>query len=181
MCKDAPSLTRRISSSTCKRRSRRTPYQALVKIETVAARASHQETLIQTNKEVEELRKVRCSAADLREEAFLQKRQSTVNQLTHQLQEVVNSLSESQDFKDFETACSSGSANAPGKPFVFSEFSTLQEQTSEQTSAAQIQAIPQQRFCQKLAHSGAFTAYGRGKSTKLHGQAAEVQRPGIAV
>ena len=122
MCKDAPSLTRRISSSTCKRRSRRTPYQALVKIETVAARASHQETLSQTNKEVEELRKVRCSAADLREAAFLQERQSTVTQLTHQPQEVVNSLSESQDFKDLETASSSGSPNAPGKPFVFSEF-----------------------------------------------------------
>ena len=132
MCKDAPSLTRRISSSTCKRRSRRTPYQALVKIETVAARASHQETLIQTNKEVEELRKVRCCATDLREAAFLQERQSTVTQLTHQPQEVVNSLSESQDFKDLETASSSGSANAPDKPFVF--FRVFQLCRSRQAS-----------------------------------------------
>ena len=57
-------------------------------------------------------------------ETELPEGQSTVNQFTHQmmeLQEVINSFSESQDFKDLETASSSGSADAPAKP-LFSEF-----------------------------------------------------------
>ena len=37
------------------------------------------------------------------------------------LQKIINSLSESQDFKDLETASSSGSADAPANP-LFSEF-----------------------------------------------------------
>ena len=52
----------------------------------------------------------------------------TVNQLTQQvreLQEVKHSLSGSQDFKDLETASSSGSTHAPGKQSVFPKFSNL--------------------------------------------------------
>ena len=55
----------------------------------------------------------------------LRESESTVNQLTNQmkeLQEVVNSLSESEAFKDLETSSSSGSVHAPGKPFVFRVF-----------------------------------------------------------
>ena len=73
------------------------------------------------HKKVEEYRNVRCSEAELRAEGFqdaisqvdesnleteLRESESTVNQLTHQikaLQEVIHSLSESQDFKDLET------------------------------------------------------------------------------
>ena len=84
--------------------------------------------------EVEELRKTRRSEAELREEAYqdaisqegghildheLRDSQSTVEKLTLELQEpqeVIISLSESQDIKGLETASSSGSVHAPGKP-----------------------------------------------------------------
>ena len=36
-----------------------------------------------------------------------------------EMQKVLSSFSESQDFKDLETARSSGTADAPGKPTVF--------------------------------------------------------------
>ena len=93
--------------------------------------------------EVEELRKTRRSESELREEAYqdaisqdvgnnletdLWEIQSTVNKLTRQikeLQEVINSLSESQDFKDLETASCSGSAHGPGKQSVFPSFSSF--------------------------------------------------------
>ena len=51
----------------------------------------------------------------------LRESHSTVNQCTHQikeLQQVANSLSESQVIKDFETVSSSGSAHAPGTPLI---------------------------------------------------------------
>ena len=101
---------------------------------------AHQETLMHMEREVEELRKFRCSEAEVCEEACVdavsedgesnletesRESQCTVNQLTHQmleLHEVINSLSDSQYFKDFETASNSGRAHAPGNPFVFSEF-----------------------------------------------------------
>ena len=63
----------------------------------------------------------------------LRESQSTVNQLADQIQElheVINSLSESQDFKDLETASSSGSTHAPGKPSVFPSFQTFLAATS---------------------------------------------------
>ena len=50
---------------------------------------------------------------------------STVEKLTQEileLQEVLNSYSESQDVKDLETASSSGSAQALGKLSVFQSF-----------------------------------------------------------
>ena len=74
------------------------------------------------SEEVEELRNARFSEERLREEAYvdaiseddgnnletrLRESQSTVNQLTRQIEElqvVVVSLKESQDFKDLETA-----------------------------------------------------------------------------
>ena len=63
----------------------------------------------------------------------LRESQSTVNRLAHQireLHEMINSLSESQDFKDLETASSSGSTHAPGKPSVFPSFQTFPAATS---------------------------------------------------
>ena len=51
--------------------------------------------------------------------------QSTVNKLTQpirELQKVLNSLSESQDCKDLETASSSGLTRAPGIPSVIPSF-----------------------------------------------------------
>ena len=95
---------------------------------------AHQVTLSCVREEVEELRKTRRYDAELREEASqdavshegekildteLLESQSTVNQLAHQireLHEVTNSLSDSQDFKDLETASSPRSTHAPGKP-----------------------------------------------------------------
>ena len=60
-------------------------------------------------------------------ETELRESLSTVNKLTRQikeLQEVGNSLHESQDFKVLETASSSGSTHAPGIPVVFPRFSS---------------------------------------------------------
>ena len=101
---------------------------------------AHQETFIRMSEEVEEFRKAFCSETQLRDEAYmdamsqddgnsleieLRRSQSTVNQLTNQieeLQEMAHSLSDSQQLKDLDTASSSGFAHAPGKPLVFSEF-----------------------------------------------------------
>ena len=90
------------------------------------------------SQESEELRNARWSEARLREEAYvdansqgesgvkiedkLLESQSTSKQLTQQikeLQEVVSSWQEAQDFKNLETASSSGSVHAAGKPSVF--------------------------------------------------------------
>ena len=102
---------------------------------------AHQETLTRMCPEVEELKKIRCSEAELREEAFMdaisqddgnkletesREIQSTVHELTHQTnepQEEANLLSESQDFKYLETASCSGSAHAPGNDEFFRVFS----------------------------------------------------------
>ena len=54
--------------------------------------------------------------------------QSTFEKLSLEMpevQEVINSLGESQDFKDLETASGSGSAHAPGKPSVFPRCSSF--------------------------------------------------------
>ena len=101
---------------------------------------AHEETLVRLSEEMEELRNVRYSNEKLLEEAYmdansqfdmnnlemkLQESQSTVNQLTHQikeLEEVVNSLMESQDLTDLETARSSGSIHAPSKQMIFLVF-----------------------------------------------------------
>ena len=55
--------------------------------------------------------------------SFLFKResQSTVNQLMVQIQELqdkVNSLNDSRDFFDLQTASSSGLSRVPGQPFI---------------------------------------------------------------
>ena len=58
-------------------------------------------------------------------EIKLQESSSTVIQLTHRikkLQDLVNSLKESQDFRDLKTASCTGSTHASGKQVVFSEF-----------------------------------------------------------
>ena len=101
---------------------------------------AHQETIVRLSEEMEESRKVRYPNEKLREEADmdansqfdmnnmemkLQESQSTVNQLTHhlkELQEEVNSLKESQDFTDLQTATSSGSIHAPSKQIIFLVF-----------------------------------------------------------
>ena len=57
----------------------------------------------------------------------LRESQFTVNLLTLQiqeLQEIVNSMSAFQNFKDLQTASSSGSAHASGKPQGFPRFSS---------------------------------------------------------
>ena len=91
-------------------------------------------TLTHMTCEVKELRETRHSIAELRggahQDAFSQdgednldselwESQSTANKLPHQMkepQEVISSMSASQDFKDLETACSSVSSHVPGKP-----------------------------------------------------------------
>ena len=47
-----------------------------------------------------------------------------------EIHEVLSSYSESQDFKDLETARGSGSAQAPGKLSVFPSFQALPAATS---------------------------------------------------
>ena len=99
-----------------------------------------QETLIRLSEEVEELRDVRFSEAKLCEEAYveansqhqednleikLQESWSTANKLTHQIKELqnqVNSLKGCQDFRDLETASSSGSTHAPDRQVVLPCF-----------------------------------------------------------
>ena len=86
------------------------------------------------SEEMVEFRKAFCSEAQLRKEAYvdamslddgnhleieLRRSQSTVNELTNQieeLQEMVHSLSDSQQLKDLDTASSSAFSRAPGKP-----------------------------------------------------------------
>ena len=38
---------------------------------------------------------------------------------------------------------------------------------------------PSTEICQKLANRGASTVYGTGKPTKIHGRAAQAQRPRV--
>ena len=87
---------------------------------------------MQRSKAVEELRKVRCSEAEVREEPYmdavsqdreknleieLRERPSTVNQLTHQMKELQEVLVVSLKIsKDLETASCLGSVRAPAKP-----------------------------------------------------------------
>ena len=91
--------------------------------------------------EVDELRNLRWSESRLREEASsghqlagrqqrkiegkLPESESLVHQLTQQikeLQHVVNSLQEAQEFNLYETASSSGPLHAPDQPSCFPSF-----------------------------------------------------------
>ena len=103
---------------------------------------AHQATLDRMSQEVMPLRKIGVLKQNCVKEAYqdaisqddvtyleteLRESLSTVNKLTRQiqeLQEVGNSLNESQDFKVLETASSSGSTHVPGKPLVFPRFSS---------------------------------------------------------
>ena len=73
--------------------------------------AALQETRIETFQEMEELKKICCTEAER-----TQQLQSAVNQFTLQiqaLQDKVNSLNDSSDFYDPETASSSGLSHVP--------------------------------------------------------------------
>ena len=82
-----------------------------------------QETRIGTLQETEESKKICGTGAErtqrLRMDELSQDSQSTVNQLTVQIQELqdkVNSLNDSSDFHDLETANTSGFSHIPSRP-----------------------------------------------------------------
>ena len=76
----------------------------------------------------------------------LRESQSTVNQLTVQiqgLQEHINSLSDARDFKDLETASSSVSFHAPSQPMVLPSFlDKLRRDSSPQFDTRKLCILP---------------------------------------
>ena len=82
---------------------------------------------------MEELKEICCTEAErtqgLRADEFsrdeLRESQSSMNQLTVQIQELqvtVNFLNDSRDSKDLVTASSSGSFHVPGHPLIVQSF-----------------------------------------------------------